>query len=260
MKENQFTILKAFWEKIAASQLSLLILDYDGTLAPFHVNRHEAYPYPGVLPLLGEILCSGKTRIILVTGRPIQEVVKLLSPLHGLEIWGAHGLEHLKADGSIEHPEIDLQLTDVLRASEQKIKAKGWSDRLELKPGGVAAHWRGLPEQEIETIRSEVQNEWKPLIEQADLKLLQFDGGLELRLAHPDKGDAIRNIIRNYPAETPVGFLGDDITDEDGFRALLHRGLPILVRDTYRSTAAKIWIKPPQELLEFLEEWKRQIT
>jgi trehalose-phosphatase len=50
-------------------------------------------------------------------------------------------------------------------------------------------------------------------------------------------------------------YLGDDLTDEDAFNALHGRGLSVLVRGSQRKTAADLWIKPPQELLQFLEKW-----
>jgi trehalose-6-phosphatase len=54
-----------------------------------------------------------------------------------------------------------------------------------------------------------------------------------------------------------VAFLGDDLTDEDGFLAIRGRGLGILVRKTFRPTAAEVHLHPPRELLEFLDQWCR---
>ena len=43
-------------KQLTAAPASVLLLDYDGTLAPFHTERHRAYPYPQVIPLLESIL------------------------------------------------------------------------------------------------------------------------------------------------------------------------------------------------------------
>lgn len=249
-----------FWERLRSSQKSALLLDYDGTLAPFQIERDQAYPYVGVLPLLEEILHSGRTRMVVVTGRPVPEVRALLSPLTGMEIWGAHGLDYLQLDGTVRKYMIAPELIRLLEKATQQLRDKGFSDLLEVKPGGVAIHWRSLSEQERETVRSETVTEWTAISGIPDLKLLQFDGGLELRIAHPDKGDAIRAILQDLPNNVPIAFLGDDITDEDGFHALGNRGLPILVRDAYRSTHATAWIKPPEELLAFLTRWRNLVA
>jgi trehalose-6-phosphatase len=57
-----------------------------------------------------------------------------------------------------------------------------------------------------------------------------------------------------------VAFLGDDLSDEAAFRAVRRigkRGLSVLVRREFRETAAEIWLRPPGELLCFLERWEK---
>jgi len=98
-----------------------------------------------------------------------------------------------------------------------------------------------------------------PLAERSALKLLQFEAGLELRVSHPDKGDAIRSILGSLDDSVPIAFLGDDITDEDAFRVLRGRGLTVLVRTDYRETTAEAWLRPPTELIDFLEAWRSNV-
>ncbi len=244
-----------FFDRLKKADTSVLTLDYDGTLAPFQVERDKAYPYAGVIPLLEKIQASGRTGIIVVSGRPVNEVQTLIAPFTGFEIWGAHGLEHQLADGTHRRVEIDPQTSSALEQAEQWMQSKDLLQRMEKKPGGIAAHWRGLPDDEIEEIRAKVLEGWEKIASHPNLKLLGFEGGLELRTIRPDKGDAIAAILDELPAETPLAFLGDDLTDEDGFRILKDRGLPILVRQEYRETAARAWLQPPQELLHFFERW-----
>ena len=52
-----------------------------------------------------------------------------------------------------------------------------------------------------------------------------------------------------------MAYLGDDLTDEDAFAAVGDRGFSILVRTEVRASCARFWLRPPQELLEFLDEW-----
>ena len=62
----------------------------------------------------------------------------------------------------------------------------------------------------------------------------EFDGGIELRAASRNKGDAVRTILSELEPDTPVAYLGDDETDEDAFLALSERGLRVLVRRDWR--------------------------
>jgi len=128
---------------------------------------------------------------------------------------------------------------------------------MEVKPGGVAVHWRGLDAARAEKIAKEVSRLWRPLLERAPLRLLEFDGGLEIRVAGPGKGDAVNAILRETTPGAAIAYLGDDQTDEDAFHALKGNGLTALVRAQSRPTAAEIWLQPPHELLQFLEEWLR---
>ena len=70
-----------------------------------------------------------------------------------------------------------------------------------------------------------------------------------------DKGDAVRTMLKETAPNVPVTYLGDDITDERAFRALSSRGLGILVRPNFRRSAAQAWLKPPEELHDFLSRW-----
>jgi trehalose-phosphatase len=238
----------------------VLILDYDGTLAPFQVERNRAFPYPEVLPVLEGIVRQGRTRVIIVTGRPVADMDTLLSPLNHLEIWGSHGIEHRLPDGSCRQTSLDRKNTEALAQAREWVTAAGFASRIETKPGGIALHWRGLPRAKMEHMEARTREGWDALANPPQLRLLAFDGGLELRVTHPDKGDAVSAILRDSNPGAQFAYLGDDLTDEDAFRALDGRGLSVLVRGEYRSTLAKVWLKPPQELVDFLERWRKSVS
>ena len=61
--------------------------------------------------------------------------------------------------------------------------------------------------------------------------------------------------IAHEMGDAPIAYLGDDRTDEDAFRALQGRGLTVLVRQELRPTSAELWLRPPDELMHFLNDW-----
>ena len=65
-----------FLERLRCAPSRVLLLDYDGTLAPFQVNRDRAVPYPEVPPLIARIMAQG-TRVVPISGRPAREVLTL---------------------------------------------------------------------------------------------------------------------------------------------------------------------------------------
>ena len=70
--------VESLFRAVARSPQSLLMLDYDGTIAPFRVDPAQAFPYPGVLQLLGQIMLTLRTRLVIITGRDASDVVPLL--------------------------------------------------------------------------------------------------------------------------------------------------------------------------------------
>ncbi|HEX3471800.1 MAG TPA: trehalose-phosphatase [Silvibacterium sp.] len=248
-----------FFDQLSTAPASVLLLDYDGTLAPFQMERDRAYPYPKVIPLLESILQRSRTRVVVITGRPVAELEALLSPLNHFEAWGAHGLERMLPDGSYEQISIDRETLELLSKAKQWVNETGLTSLAEIKPGGIAIHWRGMTDAEIESVEARVRKGWTPLAQHPQLKLLKFESGLELRVAHPDKGDAVVTIIDESDAHTPIAYLGDDLTDEDSFRVLNGRGLTVLVRPEHRETLAKVWLRPPHELIGFLEQWLSRV-
>ena len=244
----------SFLDKLRSAPTRTLLLDYDGTLAPFRTDRAHAFPYPEVPPLLARIIDRG-TRVVFVSGRPAREIV-LLSGIHPHpEIWGSHGMEHLKADGTYHVDKLSEDVESGLLQAADLLRASGLEDRMELKTGGVALHWRGLEANDIRVSQESVKRLWTPLAVQHGMRLLDFDGGIELRAAGKDKGKAVAAILSQTGPNAAIAYLGDDPTDEDAFKTLNGRGLTVLVRDQHRPTAADIWLKPPEQLVQFLEHW-----
>ncbi len=267
--------LTPFWARLVAAPLRVLCLDYDGTLAPFRVARDRAYPYPEVREVVAAVQAAGGTRVVVVSGRPVAEIVPLLGVCPVPEIWGSHGWERRQADdsasaarsarGSCGEPatatspgswvELPAEVTEVLGKAWQRLQRIGHHQRGERKPASVAVHWRGLPAVQSQEIRSQVHAQWQQLAEVGNLELLEFDGGLELRARGRDKGHAVRTLLAETGPRAVMAYLGDDRTDEDAFCALRRQDLAVLVRSDSRPTAARYWLRPPEELLFFLRRW-----
>src|SRR6266700_6495154 len=94
-------VCASFLERVRRATSRALLLDYDGTLAPFTLDRTRAFPYREIPELIAQIM-RHQTRVVLVSGRPATELL-FLSGIHPHpEIWGSHGTERLHPDGSYE--------------------------------------------------------------------------------------------------------------------------------------------------------------
>ena len=235
----------------------LLLLDYDGTLAPFRVDRFKARPWAGVRELLRRVQQQGMTRIAVVTGRPASEIAPLLGLDPPLEVWGLHGAERLYPDGRRELERASVAAARKLDELREQLRSDSLGGLFEDKANAVVMHWRGASPQKAKLIEKRTRALFEPVAAMTGLSLLEFEAGVELRVGR-DKGGAVEAIVSESRADAPVAYLGDDLTDESAFRAvnkLGPRGLSVLMRRERRQTAAEIWLRPPVELREFLEMW-----
>ena len=247
-----------FFRSFTGAPTPLLLLDYDGTLADFRIDRFKARPWAGVRELLSRIQQQGRTRMVVITGRPPEEIAPLLGLEPPLEVWGLHGAQRLYPDGRSDLEQATPEVRQKLAELREYLQRNSLGGLYEDKPNAAVMHWRGHSPAKAKLIEQRARALFEPLTKMEGLSLLEFEAGLELRQGR-DKGGAVRELLREAEPGAPVAFLGDDITDEEAFRAVNAAPGPhlsVLVRRTWRATAADVWLHPPTDLRAFLRSWK----
>lgn len=249
--------LRKFFDSLAGAAKPLLLLDYDGTLAGFRLDRFKARPWAGVRELLTTIQRQGRTHLSIISGRPPQEVADLLALEAPVEVWGLHGAERLYPDGRRELEELPPATSAKLDELRRQLHRDAFGGLFEDKPNAAVMHWRGRSPQRARLIEQRTRQLFEPLAQRDDLTLLKFEAGLELRTGR-DKGAAVRAILSEAEPGAPVCYLGDDMTDEAAFQVVNQAEGPhlsVLMSRTARETAADVWRRPPAELRSFLARW-----
>ena len=193
----------------------------------------------------------------MITGRPAIEINQLLQLPSPVEVWGLHGAERLFIDGRRELQQVPPEALSKLDELRILLRADAFGGLFEDKPNAAVMHWRGHSPQRAKLIEQKTRALFEPAAQVKGLSLLPFESGIELR-AGRDKGGAVRAIVEQIGAGNPVAFLGDDLTDEPGFRAVNRMNTPhisVLVRRALRETDAEVWLKPPEDLRWFLRQW-----
>ena len=244
-----------FFARLRGQRERVLFLDYDGTLAPFHVRPEDARPYPGVATVLRDLRRRG-TRVVLVSGRCLADLRTPLASLHIDEAWASHGWQRIDTQAHVvDYAPAAAASRTLERAAAGAFALAAHGARVERKVAGIAVHWRGLPPASAGFIRSRLEAEWRGGPPE-DVHVVDFDGGIEMRARGRDTGDAVRDVLACCPEGTACAYLGDDVTDEAAFAALDGRGLGVLVRSAPRGTCAHAWVRPPVGLLTFLHRWR----
>lgn len=255
MSDEVTNIFASFFDKIKASTHSLLLTDYDGTLAPHQIDRLKALPPQEIFDKLRILNSCPRVDVIIISGRSLVELKKMLNINSKLVIYGSYGMERIQGNSKIERAVITHKQKLGLQQIENELAKIIDAKNLEIKPLSIALHWRGLHEGEQTQLKRMFQQVVEKVAVNADLAFLPFNGGLEIIPRGRAKSDAIHEIISQYNSDIPLAYLGDDYSDEAAFEAIGMRGLKILVSDTDRSTLADVIIKPGPSVVAFFDRW-----
>lgn len=204
-----------------------LFLDIDGTLLDFAPTPEAVQVDSALVDLLRRLDRACEGAMAFVTGRPIVEVDGLFEPLQ-LPVAGVHGFERRNARGHYFRPGFVGAGLEKLKAGMTSIARSLQGVRFEDKGCTFALHYRQVPNLE-ETIRLRLARlvfDVHPAFE-----LLEGNLVAEVKPVEHDKSTAIEAFMQEDPfiGRTPV-FIGDDITDLDGFAAVRRlNGLAIAV-------------------------------
>ena len=241
------------WAHIERADHAILLLDYDGTLAPFHEDRMKAVPLEGVLPALDRLSNLSNTTVALVSGRPVAEVQELTG-LRSLIIAGTHGFELYRPGLGVQRllPSENLALRlDAIEKIAQRTVGRELAER---KIATVALHTRKLDSDEARSSQSAFRRDILPFLT-GELEVRNFDGGVEVRVDGRDKGVAILEILEELRPADLIVYIGDDDTDEDAFKALGDGGIGIKVGPRHRPTAAAGRLGTCDDVLQLLNDW-----
>jgi trehalose 6-phosphate phosphatase len=194
-----------------------LFLDVDGTLLGFKGRPEEVRLHDSLRAVLDALDAGLRHALALVSGRTLSDLDRIQAPLK-LPAAGLHGLERREPDGTIDRGAEGAAL-DHMRAGLNELVTRHDALWLEDKGRALAVHYRANPDLH-RTVLDRVHALWA---REAPDTLSVLDGKMvcEVKPRHADKGSAIRGFMARPPfaGRLPV-FLGDDITDEDGFRAV----------------------------------------
>lgn len=211
-----------------------LFLDFDGTLVEL-ADRPDAIAVDaGLAGLLDGLAERLSGRVVLVSGRSIDQLDGFLGRAGGaFGMIGSHGAETRLAGGAIVRPDRPASLDAAARLFADRFRGRE-GVVIEAKSLGVGLHYRLDP-----SVESEAQALAKAFAAANDLHVQHGKMMVELRLPGRDKGMAIAALLARAPfvGHAPV-FLGDDLTDEPGFAMCAeHAGAGILV-GAFRDTEA----------------------
>lgn len=230
---------------LLASGPAALFLDFDGTLVEI-ADGPDAITVPGGLAgALENLAARLGEALALVTGRSIDNLYDFIGPLP-LHLAGSHG-GHVLAPGGIPLREAAPLPAPVAEALSSFAEANGLLH--ERKPHGAALHYRARPE-----LGDGARQFAAGLAQEHDLATKAGKCVIELVRPGADKGGAVDLLMQQSPfaGALPV-FIGDDVTDEDGFAACSRLGGFGIAVGERPSNAARYSLASVKDVHEWLE-------
>lgn len=238
----------------------VFFLDYDGTLTPIVSQPEDAVLSEAMRDVLRRLaeLCT----VAVVSGRDRSDVQPLVA-LPNLTYAGSHGFD-IEGPGGLrmEHEGGREALPDLEEAERQLEErlADVEGARVERKRFAIATHYRNVADSDVERVRSAVEEV------DAGHETLRLSGGKKVFELRPDidwdKGRAVFWLIDALgidESEALPFYLGDDVTDEDAFRALAGHGIGIVVGQPGHPTAATFALQDTDEVRRFLSRMIDQL-
>ena len=228
-------------EHLARTEVLLIACDFDGTLAPLVSNPAEAVPHRASIASLRSMAALPHTEVMVISGRGLEDLGDHLGPHRNIRLIGSHGAE--SAHHSTPHLSSDEDaLRQHLEETLVEISTRHPGSMVEEKPFGSAFHVRNCDIDQQNAAMIEV------LDGPAQLPGVFVTLGkkvVELSIVKTDKGTALRESKQALGA-TAMLFIGDDATDEAGFKVM--DGFDVSVKVGEGDTAASFSVRSVDEV------------
>jgi len=245
------TWLSSLRRRFVCAEGILACFDFDGTLAPIVDDPDEASIRSGCRRHLRCLADADDVVVAVVSGRSLPDLRDRIG-VEGVHYAGNHGLEWDDGDGRTI-AESARECRPAMERAVQRLESALShvpGCRVEDKRLTVTVHYRQTPREHVEEVVETARRVGR------STDGIRPSGGKQVVELTPDvpagKDRVVEALRDQYPDYVPL-FVGDDVTDEDGFRAVSGDGLGILVGDRV-DTAASVRV-PDTDGVTMLLGW-----
>jgi len=267
--------LLSSWPEIVTRMKSaknfLLFADYDGTLTPI-VDRPEGATLPNdIKQVIQQLSALPNCTVGIISGRTLTDIIDRVG-LINLVYAGNHGME-IKELSGITTIDPAVRMSQPIIHGLYKVLVKNLSQikgvQVEYKGLSLSIHYRLIAEGMLHDVTKIFEDATDIARKAGDIRITHGKKVFEVRPAVDiNKGNAVRMLINKYRKDNLIDsrtllpiYLGDDQTDEDGFKATEEygNGISIFVGAPQAQSAARYYLNSPEEVIEFLKMLYNQI-
>lgn len=207
--------LAAALDALAAVPRLLIVLDFDGVLAPLVDDPEASAPLPGSAASLRYLVDLPDTTVALLSGRARADLIRLSGLTDPVRFVGSHGAQW--GQGPVPGFDADraARLASLTSAFEE-IAGRYDGVHVERKPISAVLHVRTATPAAAAAATQEAE---RLLAGWDDVHVSRGKAVLDVSVLPADKGSAL-DALRSSTQADAVFFAGDDVTDENAFRRL----------------------------------------
>jgi trehalose 6-phosphate phosphatase len=250
----------AAWPRVISSlkeSHTLLLLDFDGTLAPIVQKPSEAVLPATIRRVLKKLRAKDWCTIAVISGRSLPNLIGKVR-IEGIIYGGSHGAQ-------LTGPNIDLQAPisaetyralETIKSDVRSLTSVIKGIAIEDKTHSLSIHFRKVKRADLPRLTRSIGHAVQPFIDEGYVRINTGKKVFDITPRSWDKGKAVQWLLHHLPLSTmsqgvvPV-YVGDDTTDEDAFAAIGQNGFTVVVGNSRRS-AAQYYLKDTGEVLKLL--------
>jgi len=259
--EHLFSVWQEIGERIKTAHQILLLTDFDGTLSPIVGRPEEAVLPDDTRCAIEALAASQRVGVAVVSGRALSDIKNKVG-IHGITYAGNHGIEIEGPWLKFVYPPAE-SLRPVIRRLYPRLGEvlAGFEGAfVEDKGLTLSVHYRLVREDRVSELKRVCEETVRGLRSEGKIRTTEGKKVYEIRPGVLwDKEDAIVLLLNAWTSSTGEGsgltlFLGDDLSDEGGFKVVnTHGGISIFVGESGSNTAASYSLRSPDEVADFLE-------
>jgi trehalose 6-phosphate phosphatase len=261
--EHLFSAWPDVAEQVRKARHILFLSDFDGTLTPIVERPELAILAEDIHRLLEALMRQPRFTVGIISGRAMADLKEKVN-INGLIYAGNHGFEIEGPGLNFVNP-LAAEVKPFFRIIRQVLSmALGTIKGVLVEDKGItlSVHYRQAEEETAKDIKHIVERTIKGPVAMGIVKVTTGKKVFEVRPAiNWDKGKAIRLLMKKYgkggrnSGLLPI-YLGDDLTDEDGFQMIdkYGEGITIHIGESGFNSLARYFLRSPLEVQTFLNK------
>jgi len=205
----------------------LIIMDYDGTLMPFHPDPQAVVPDQQLISILTDLQKIEGNQVVVNSGRDRDTLRRWLGE-SGIDLAAEHGVWIKFGDEWVSNPNLANGWKEQVHSLLEDLVERTPGTFIEEKDYSLAWHYRRIDKDLGQKRVREFRDVLRYLTTGLDLQVLEGNKVVEIKNAGVNKGHATLNWLNQRDWDFIMA-LGDDHTDEDIFKVLPESAFTIKV-------------------------------